>query len=309
MRPEVFIDGSDFQLGLNTFGRDVTGDYTLDGGVRYSTEDEYWSLRAGFFAKGFSLRYTRYPFSYATVLNQFIDESRREVKAFWRPWDSKAVKLSANYRVFEEKETGENGDDETWAAVHLKDSYGRHGIWMDLEWFFNGSQSLFGGGNLMFGESIYTMVHLQAGKTWGNYSFGHDTYRVGGNVAEGYFTQRPSRLFPLRGFDSNILDSTQAIISGIECFWPLVNIQDGYKTLPLFLHRLMLGTFVDAGIAADPFTHEDILVGGGVELFTSMEVAWGYFSSFQVGVAWPIYQPDYMNEKGPIFLIQIGRPL
>lgn len=307
--PELFIGASDLQLGVATAGRDVSGDYTVDGGVRYSTDNEYWSLRADVSAMRIGLRYTRYPFSYTPALGPSVDESRKEIKAYWRPWESEKVELSVNHRFFEDNINDDNDDTESWAAVHLSRAYARHGVWLNLELFSDESFSLFGGGRLLFGESVYTMLHLQTGKTWGDLLHGHNTYRIGGNVVEGYFTQRPSRLFPIRGFESNILDAGQAVTSGLEIFWPLANIQAGYETLPLFLHRMMVGTFVDAGLANDPFTSEDVLVGGGVELVTSMEIAWGNFSSFRIGVAWPLRQPDDLARRGPVFLIQLGKPL
>ena len=101
-------------------------------------------------------------------------------------------------------------------------------------------------------------------------------------MVEGYFTKRPTRLFPLRGFGSNILEAGQAVTSGIEVFWPLANLQKGYKTLPLFLHRLRMGTFVDAGMSADDLAADNLLLGAGFELVTSMEIAWGNLSSFRI---------------------------
>jgi len=168
---------------------------------------------------------------------------------------------------------------------------------------------MFGGCMLWFGEQIHTLLHLQAGKTWGDLILGHTTYRIGGNVVEGYFTKRPTRLFPLRGFDSNVIESGQAVSSGLEVLWPLANLQAGYKTLPLYLHRLHLGTFVDAGAASDRLHSDDILVGAGFELVTSLEIAWGNLSSFRMGIAWPLMQPNALDQSGPVFLIQLGRPL
>jgi hypothetical protein len=162
---------------------------------------------------------------------------------------------------------------------------------------------------LILGEKIHTTLSLQAGKTWGDVVPGHNTYRIGGNVIEGYFTQRPTRLFPIRGFDSNLLEDGTAATSSLEIFWPLANLQKGHKTLPLFLHRLLLGTFVDTGFVGERPASEDLLVGAGIELVTSMEIAWGYLSAFRLGVAWPVQQPDYLDQTGPIFLIQLGRPL
>jgi len=42
---------------------------------------------------------------------------------------------------------------------------------------------------------------------------------------------------------------------------------------------------------------------------TSFEVAWGNLSSFRMGVAWPVRQPGYLDEEGPLLVVQIGRPL
>ena len=126
---------------------------------------------------------------------------------------------------------------------------------------------------------------------------------------EGYFTQRPTRLFTLRGFSSNLLEDRGAFTTGLEFYWPLFNLQRGYKTLPVFLHRMRLGTFVDAGAAGDPIDLDDTLVGAGFELITSLEIGWRRTSSFRIGLGWPVVQPDFLDETGPVFLLQLGNPL
>jgi hypothetical protein len=307
--PDIFADATDFQLGIATRSRDVTGDSTTDGGLRYSFGSDYLSVRLGFKMKDFGARYTRYPLNYTTGLDTAVEESRNEFKAFWIPFSIDSLELSVNYRTFEPLEEKGSEENESWGALHLEGTYGDFKGWGNLEIFSQDSQSIFGGFQFLFGEQIYTSLHLQAGKTWGDIVPGHTTYRIGGNVVEGYFTRRPTRLFPLRGFDSNILEAGQAVTSGVEVFWPLFNLQKGYKTLPLFLHRLRLGTFIDAGAASDRLTWDETLVGVGVELITTMEIAWGNLSAFRMGIAWPARQPDSLDEEGPIFLIQLGRPL
>lgn len=307
--PEVFYDGTDLQAGVVTQGRDVTGKYTVDAGIRYATNTHFFSGILGGKAKDVGFRLTRYPLSYATRLNQVVDESRNEFSFFWTPLGDGEMELSMNGRYYEPLERSGHTKDEYWAGLGLNKAFGRHQAWLNLDVFGKGSQSLFGGGVLWFGEKIYTSLYLSAGKTWGDLVPGHNTYRIGGNVSEGYFTQRPSRLFPLRGFGSNILEAGQAVTSGIEVLWPLFNLQAGYKTLPLYFHRIYLGTFVDTGFASDRPSRDDILVGAGFELITSLEIAWGNLSSFRIGFAWPLQQPGGLNESGPVFLIQLGRPL
>ena len=62
-------------------------------------------------------------------------------------------------------------------------------------------------------------------------------------------------------------------------------------------------------MASDHPSSDDILVGAGFELVTSLEIAWGNLSSFRIGLAWPLRQPGGLNESGPVFLIQLGHPL
>jgi hypothetical protein len=327
IRPDIFIGGDDFQLGIVTSSRDVSGDYATDAGIRYSFDSDYLALQAGFQAKQVGTRYARYPLSYTTALAQVVDESRNEVKLFWRPTAlnkllraeelkssdgtvlSQGIEFSANWRNYEPLDMEGPTEDEFWAALSFIDSWGILRGWGSLEFFSENRQSLSGGLSILFGDQILTSVHMMGGRAWGEPLNGHNTFRIGGNVTEGYFTRRPSRLFPIRGFGSNILEASDAVSTGIEVFWPMANLQTGYETLPLFFHRLRLGTFVDAGFAGENISREDLLVGAGFELVTSLEIAWGNLSSFRIGVSWPIEQPDYLNQKGPLLIFQIGRPL
>lgn len=327
LRPDIFAGVDDLQLGIATSGRDVAEDLAIDTGVRYSFDSDFLAIQAAFQIKNIGTRFARYPLSYATALAQTVDESRNEIKLFWRPigFDKSrltdkfgalnkienyhGIELSFNWRnykpLFEEGPT----EDESWAALAFSKSWRILQAWGNLELLSESRQSLSGGINILFGDQTLTSIHMMAGQTWGDPLNGHNTFRIGGNVIEGYFTRRPSRLFPIRGFDSNILEGSKAASGGLEVFWPMANLQAGYQTLPLFLHRLSLGTFVDAGFAGEDISDDDLLVGGGFELITSMEIAWGNLSSLRIGISWPFMQPDYLNQKGPLFIIQIGRPL
>ncbi len=106
-----------------------------------------------------------------------------------------------------------------------------------------------------------------------------------------------------------MLEAPAAAAASAEVFWPLANLQAGYKSLPFFLHRLRLGTFVDAGYASIDARPDDLLVGAGFELLTSLELGWGSFSTFRIGVAWPLVQADDLGQEGPVIVFQLGRPL
>lgn len=327
IRPDIFAAVTDLQLGIATDGRDVTNRYRFDAAVRYSFDTDYLAGRVGFEVDALGALYRRYPVSYTTALDDVVDEGRNEVSLYWRVLDRKAVKesdllettegfalddgieLSVNWRTFDPlNDIGTSGD-EGWAALGFAKMFGIARTWGNVELYTENRQSVFGGVRILGGDQILTSVHLVAGKSWGERSTGHTTFRIGGALSEGYFTQRPSRLFPVRGFDSNILEGQTAAAGGVEVFWPLANLQQGFKTFPVFLHRLRLGTFIDAGFAGDNVSGDNMLVGAGFELVTSLEMAWKSFSALRIGVAWPLAQPDFLSESGPVLLFQLGKPL
>jgi hypothetical protein len=341
-RPDMYIGGSDTQLGLVTNSRDVTGGYKINAGFRYSTDIDYFIFRLGINIKEFGAQVSRYPLSYDPRLRPQIEESRLESRLFWEPdlYDLFNLRLSINRLSFEplDQESIDrrlyyqsppdlqepyillDEKHEYLGAVEISKQYGDLYTWATAEHSSRDYNSLYGGLRFMAGKNIYGVFILEAGYTWGDVIQGHGTFRIGGDVGEGYFTKRPSRLFPLRGFKSNVLEADQAATTCLEIFWPLLNIQKGYKTLPLFLKRIRLGTFIDLGACHDSMTIDDVLIGAGFEFITSMELAWDIPASFRFGMAWPIRQPDYypsgsvydsddLDEKGPKYIIQLGMPL
>lgn len=307
--PDIFIDTDSFQIGLATHGKDVTGRYAWDAGIRYSLDDELFSWRLGATLGPWQLHTSHYPFSYTTLLGTGVNEIRQDTKLGWSPAQFEQLQISANWRHYAPRYDRGDSQDEWWGSINYRyaSTHLRTSVTLDL--FTEDSQSLYGEMLYRFGERINTAITLQAGKTWGDIKEGHTTFRIGGNTGEGFFTQRSSRLFYLRGFDDNALEAGQVASGGIEIFWPLFRLQTGYKTLPLFLHNIHLGTFADAGVADERPSSEDILVGAGVELIMGMEIAWGIMANFRIGLAWPLIQPDGLGQDGPVFLIQIGRPL
>ena len=334
IRPDLFADISDLQVGIATQSHDVSGDYRLDAGMRYSFDTDYFALRVGAQVKSLGAQATRYPISYTTDIEQTVDESRHEARLYWRPLRLvrpesenllrasggldrfEGLEISLNWRNWEPLNTrtasqpAEPEGDEAWLGIGLAKQIDFLRLWGSLEMFTESRQSLTLGGRLLYGEKVLSSVHMQYGQAWGEVPDpGHTTFRIGGNVSEGYFTRLPPKLFPVRGFNSNVIEATKAAAGGIEIFWPLANLQMGYATLPLFLHRLRLGTFIDAGIAGENYNDDDWLIGAGFEFVVSAEIAWGSFSAFRLGVAWPVVYPDYVQDDGAKFVIQIGRPL
>jgi hypothetical protein len=219
------------------------------------------------------------------------------------------IDLSVNWRHFSPLEGGGSADQEAWIALAASKTTQSLRAWGNVELFTENRQSVSGGLTLFFGDQIRTSLQLMAGKSWGEPTLGHTTFRIGGDLTEGYFTRRPPRLFPVRGFDANVIEAPTAATASAEVYWPLANLQSGYGSLPLFLHRLRLGTFVDAGYASVDSRTDDFLVGVGFEFLTSLEVGWGGLSTFRVGMSWPLVQPDGLGQEGPVIVFQLGQPL
>jgi len=326
-RPDFYAAVNDLQIGMVTKSRDVTDDVRLDAGLRYSFDKDSLAVRGAFQIQSIGAQYTRYPVDYTTDMDQAVNELRNEIKLFWRPLKLKSmepidilrnsdglenfngIEVSLNWRTWEPLDYDGPHDDETWGAISGIHQLGILRMWGDLELFSGNRQSLSGGLRLLFGDETLTSLHMMFGRAWGEPALGHTTFRIGGNISEGYFTRRPPKLFPVRGFDSNLVEAPTAAGAGIEVYWPLANLQKGYQTLPLFLHRLHLGTFVDAGIAGEDITRDDWIVGAGFEFVTSLEIAWGNFSTFRMGMAWPLVNPDFVKDDTPKFFFQLGRPL
>lgn len=307
--PDIFIDTSNLQVGLSTEARDVTGRFAWDAGVRYAVDDNLFSWRLGGKAHRLLARTARYPFSFTTARQVNVDEIRYDTRLGWLPFSDQPLEISINWRYYTPQSDGSQSQDEWWGSIHFLHAAGNWRTKVTVDLFTAGSQSLYGEAIYLLGERINTQIRLEAGKTWGDLIPGHTTFRVGGGTGEGFFTQRPTRLFPLRGFDSNILDAGQAVAGSIETFWPLFHLQTGYRTLPLFLRNVRLGTFLDSGFASEHVSANDLLVGAGLELITGLELAWGFDADFRVALAWPLKQPDDLNQSGPQFIIQIGKPL
>ncbi|MDA8138424.1 MAG: hypothetical protein M0036_07175 [Desulfobacteraceae bacterium] len=307
--PDLFADLNNFQIGVSTRAEDVTKQYAWDAGVRYSPNDDLFSWRWGGQAKDWNTRATRYPFGYTTSRMTTVDELRTDIKLGWSPQIVRELELALNWRYYEDLREERLSDDEWWSSLSYRRTFDRLRTSANVDLFAENSQSLYGELSYRFGQRISTVVQFWGGKTWGDLKAGHNTFRIGGNSAEGYFTQRPTRLFPLRGFANSFLDAGQAATLGIETFWPLASLQSGYKMVPLFLRNISIGTFADSGFASQHLSSDEILASAGFELITGMELAWGYMADFRMGWAWPLRKPADVDQSGPVFLIQIGRPL
>ncbi len=85
--------------------------------------------------------------------------------------------------------------------------------------------------------------------------------------------------FALRGYPTVVQQGSQYALFNAEYRFPIVNIDRGPSTLPLFLNRLSGALFVDYGSAFDDATSAKFKTGAGAELWFDTMLA--YYLSFQ----------------------------
>jgi hypothetical protein len=98
---------------------------------------------------------------------------------------------------------------------------------------------------------------------------------------------------PLRGYAPSARTGSAFYQANIEYRFPIVQVDRGISTLPVYFTRLWGGLFFDAGDAwFGRVNFENIAMGAGAELFA--ELVWGYFISttLRVGFARGILGKD-----------------
>lgn len=116
------------------------------------------------------------------------------------------------------------------------------------------------------------------------------SYSIGGlqdqNLWEAIQTQLGASNIMVRGFSAARVRGQQYLLGGAEYRFPLLWIDWGHSTLPMFFERIHGAVFIDAATAFDNVQRQQhTLVGVGGEL--RLDLTAGYYApqSFRVGVA------------------------
>jgi len=100
-----------------------------------------------------------------------------------------------------------------------------------------------------------------------------------------FLNRRQCCLF-LRGYAPSSVVGDQYHLASFEYRAPLVWIERGYSTFPLYLRRINASAFVDAGNAFDgPFRFEDVRYGVGGAMQIQFNLAYYLESELDIGVA------------------------
>ncbi len=310
LAPDVFLDSNNVQLGLATRAEDACGKAGWDAGVRYAFSQQYTAWQLAGVLKPWSGRLTSYPLDYETDTGQAVAEARKEACLSWRISRELVVSLNGRrYGPLYDSRQSSDHENEYWLACKWSRDTEWLKTWLQLEIIESRGPSLSGWLQWRPGKQKRWEISLYGGKSWGPVLAGHNSFRIGGDVPEGFFTRRTTRLFPVRGFAPNCLEAGQAFTGRAEFYLPLARIHRGHGTFPVFWRSLKAGFFVDCGLAAQRPAADRVLVGTGMELIASFELAWEIDANLHLGVAWPVARPGFPDRQEPVLLLQIGRPL
>lgn len=136
-------------------------------------------------------------------------------------------------------------------------------------------------------------------------------------LVPGVMVGDPSRLFPVRGFTPGVQRGSRAIAASAEYRAPLSLVARGVGLVPLFLDRISMSVFTDAGRAwcgSDvrgtpaesalcflPGSRDGWLASVGTELSLDLGVQWDVPYRVRIGAAQPVARPGDVSRRGSIY--------
>ncbi len=130
-------------------------------------------------------------------------------------------------------------------------------------------------------------------------------YAVGGNSPQDVFTsivlQQQRRTFVIRGFEPGARSGSQFQVLQAAYRFPILDLDRGFSTVPVFLRQLKGAVFMDNGTAYDGFLADaKLLTGFGAELLLESIFAYYLSGNLRLGYARGL-GPDGIHELYAIF--------
>lgn len=130
-------------------------------------------------------------------------------------------------------------------------------------------------------------------------------YSIGGNTPQDVFTsivfQNQRRAFVVRGFPPNVSSGGQFQIGKLSYRFPILDLDEGLSTVPVFLRQLKGDIFLDTGGAFDGFLADNsYLTGVGAEVLLESMFAYYLFGNLRLGYARGL-GPDGIHEVYVLF--------
>ncbi len=150
-----------------------------------------------------------------------------------------------------------------------------------------------------------------------------ETLILGGAQGASLFTVQTDTVYPLRGFPTDLLrypPGTGLAALYAEYRLPLWQVERGWYTLPVYLERLHLALFADAGNTFGNGSEPDARaffekayrrlrggrLGAGGELRADLSLGWAFPLSARLGVAWPLVERGRVHLYYPVIFVSFG---
>lgn len=131
-------------------------------------------------------------------------------------------------------------------------------------------------------------LHAGGGTSGGNFP-GRNAFFVSGfvdlPVIDVIRNQQIQGGVVLRGYPLNALSGRSYLLTNAEYRFPIVNIDRGDSTLPIFLNRIAGAAFTDYGSAFDIFSNANFKTGVGGELWFDFTLGYIQSFTFRTGLA------------------------
>ncbi len=343
--PDVLVTVGDVQFGATTWGSDVLAKhrYVLSLGTSAMAQRLNWSV--GYFNDVWYPTIAIFGGELATwALDQQTHYAQSSVT--W-PWRRRHL-FKATYNFERRSDLGRPGGrapgGTNFAWVEASYSYGfskQYAYSVSLEDGWGIKTGLRGYSKGLGGEFNEILLNLDArgylNNPWLNnhvlaaravvaWALGPDyneRFYLGGNVGTSLFSSTTDRLFPLRGFalGSNDFQAGAALLAGyLEYRFPLWQMQRGLWTLPIFLQRLHMALFADAGTAFGRSTDRSVAdvarasltglkhmnLGVGVEIRADIVLSWAVPLALRAGLGWPIVSAGDISARSPQVYYTVG---
>lgn len=117
---------------------------------------------------------------------------------------------------------------------------------------------------------------------WSDAERAEDGFSLGGHTGE----------FALRGFAEKAQQGKQVLITSLEYRFPLATIEHALGYWPVFFDDVRGGVFVEAGVAGETLSVDNLRISFGVEL--SLSLTTGYFLNWalRIGIAQGLGEPS-----------------
>ena len=149
---------------------------------------------------------------------------------------------------------------------------------------------------LPWGRNHVLALRLVAGATVGT-DIPQRTFRIGGAYGDNPYVSLPDRYYALRGYPTSSMRGNHLYIGSVEYRLPLVYIERGFWTAPLWLRSISLSVFAEAGQVFDTADYSgyagspegfvafwsNTRPAVGVELLGDIVLGWGGLFTGRVG--------------------------